>query len=145
MIEKLKADLAQAMRERDAVATSTLRMLIAQAQYARIEMRRELHDDDVLTLLRRAVKTRRESIAQFEKGNRPELAARESAEIAVIERYLPAGMSPEETARAVDALLKELDIGEKKDLGRAMKEFMARYRGRVDGKAVNALIASRLK
>ena len=63
----------------------------------------------------------------------------------LVERYLPASMSPEETARTVDALLQELGITAKKDLGRAMKEFMARHRGRADGKTVNALIASRLK
>ncbi len=91
------------------------------------------------------MKTRRESIDHFEKGGRPELAEKERAEIGVVERYLPQGMSAEETARAVDALLRELGITERKDLGRAMKEFMARHRGRVDGKAVNALIAARLK
>jgi hypothetical protein len=145
MIETLKADLAQAMRSKDAIATATLRMLISQVQYARIEAKRELTQDDYLVVLQRAVKTRREAIEQYDKGGRKDLADKERAEIALIERYLPAPMSPEETARAVDALLAELGIGEKKDLGRAMKEFMARHRGRVDGKSVNALIASRLK
>ncbi|TMQ71122.1 MAG: hypothetical protein E6K81_10885, partial [Candidatus Eisenbacteria bacterium] len=93
----------------------------------------------------RAVKTRREAIEQFEKSGRQDLAAKERAEIGVVERYLPQAMSPEETERAVAALVSELGLKEKKDLGRAMKEFMARYRGRVDGKAVNALIARHLK
>jgi len=145
MIEKLKADLSQAMRQKDAIATATLRMLISQVQYARIEAKRELTDDDYLTVLQRAVKTRRESIEQYDKGGRKDLADKERSEIAVVERYLPASMSPEETARTVDALLQELGITAKKDLGRAMKEFMARHRGRADGKTVNALIASRLK
>ena len=144
MIEKLKADLSQAMRQKDAIATATLRMLISQVQYARIEAKRELTEDDYLTVLQRAVKTRREAIEQYDKGGRKDLADKERAEIAVVERYLPAAMSPEETARAVDALLLEMGITAKKDLGRAMKEFMARHRGRVDGKTVNALIASRL-
>jgi uncharacterized protein YqeY len=145
MIDRLKADLTQAIRQKDATTMSTLRMLISQVQYARIEAKRELTDDDYLTILKRGVKTRRESIEQYEKGGRKDLADKEQAEIAVIERYLPAGMTPEETAQAVDALLKELGITGKQDMGRAMKEFMARHRGRADGKTVNALIASRLK
>ena len=145
MIAKLKADLGEAMRRGDAVAVSTIRMLISQVQYARIELKHDLEEQDYLAVLQRAVKTRREAIEQYEKGGRKELADKERSEIAVVERYLPKGMSPEETAAAVDALLRELGITGKKDLGRAMKEFMARHRGRVDGKSVNALIAARLK
>jgi len=145
MIDRLKADLTEAIRRKDTIAMSTLRMLISQVQYARIEAKRDLTDDDYLTVLQRGVKTRREAIEQYDKGGRKDLADKERAEIAIVERYLPAGMSPEETAQAVDGLLQELGITGKKDMGRAMKEFMARYRGRVDGKAVSALIASRLK
>src|SRR3989338_6141999 len=130
MIDRLKADLTQAIRRQDTIAMSTLRMLISQAQYARIEAKRDLTDDDYLAVLQRGVKTRREAIEQYDKGGRKDLADKERAEIAIIERYLPAGMSADETAQAVDGL---------------MKEFMARYRGRVDGRTVNALIASRLK
>ena len=145
MLDRLKADLKDAMRGRDAVAVSTIRMLISQMQYARIQAGKDLAEADVLALLQRAVKTRREAIEQFEKGGRADLAAKERSEIGVVERYLPASMDEGDMAKAVDALLAELGITDKKDLGRAMKEFMARHRGRVDGKAANALIASRLK
>ncbi|MBI4169380.1 MAG: GatB/YqeY domain-containing protein [Acidobacteria bacterium] len=145
MITRFKADLAEAMRRGDATTVSTLRLLIAQVQYARIEAKRDLAEEDYLAILQRGVKTRRESIEQYEKGGRQDLAEKEKAEIAVIARYQPAAMGPEETARAVDSLLQELGITEKRELGRAMKEFMARHRGRADGKSVNALIASRLK
>jgi uncharacterized protein len=145
MIDTLKADLKQAMLKQDATAVATLRMLISQFQYARIQAGRDLTEDDALQILQRAVKTRRDSIEQFEKGRRTDLAEKERAEIGVVERYLPQAMTPEETESAVQALLAELGLKEKKDLGRAMKEFMARYRGRADGKAVNALIARHLK
>jgi uncharacterized protein YqeY len=145
MLDKLKADLKDAMRGGDAVAVSTIRMLISQMQYARIQAGKDLAEADVLALLQRAVKTRREAIEQFEKGGRADLAAKERSEIGVVERYLPASMGEDDLAKAVDALLAEFGITDKKDLGRAMKEFMARHRGRVDGKAANALIASRLK
>jgi len=145
MLDKLKADLKDAMRGKDAVAVSTIRMLISQMQYARIQAGKDLAEADVLALLQRAVKTRREAIEQFEKGGRADLAAKERSEIGVVERYLPASMGEDDMTKAVDALLAELGITDKKDLGRAMKEFMARHRGHVDGKAANALIASRLK
>jgi hypothetical protein len=145
MIDILKADLKQAMLRRDAPAVSTLRLLISQFQYARIQEGRDLTEDDAISLLKRAVKTRREAIEQYEKGGRRDLADKERAEIAVVERYLPQAMSPEEMEQAVGALLAELQITQRRDLGRAMKEFMARYGGRVDGKAANALIASRLR
>jgi uncharacterized protein YqeY len=145
MIDTLKADLKQAMLGKEATSVATLRMLISQFQYARIQAGRDLTDDEAVSLLQRAVKTRREAIEQYEKGARQDLADKERAEIAVVERYLPQAMSPEETAKAVEDLLAELQITDKRDLGRAMKEFMARYRGRVDGKAANALIASRLR
>lgn len=145
MLDRLKADLTDAMRRKDAMTVSTLRMLVSQLNYARIELKRDLREEDVLTVLQRAVKTRRDSIEQYEKGGRKDLADKERAEIAVVERYLPATLGPEETAAAIDALLEELGVTGRQDLGRVMKEFMTRYRGRVDGKAVNALIAARLK
>jgi uncharacterized protein YqeY len=144
VLDRIKNDLKEAMRGGDATAVSTLRMLISQFQYARIEAGHDLQEAEGLAILERAVKTRREAIEQFEKGGRPDLAAKERAEIAVVQRYLPEAMSPEAVAAAVDALIGELGATGKKDLGRVMKEFMARHRGRVDGKAVNALIAARL-
>ena len=145
MIDRLKADLREAMRSGDRTRIDTIRMLLSQIQYARIEMQREPGEEDLIAILRRGVKTRREAVEQYDKGGRADLAAKERAEIGVIEGYLPASMSDEETGAAVDALLAELGITLKKDMGRAMKEFMARYRGRADGKSVNALLAARLK
>jgi hypothetical protein len=145
MIDRLKADLRDAMRSGDRIRIDTIRMLVSQIQYARIELKHEPGEEDLLVILRRGVKTRREAVEQYEKGGRTDLADKERSEIGIIEAYLPASMSAEETSAAIDALLTELDITEKKDMGRAMKEFMARYRGRVDGKSVNALIAARLK
>lgn len=144
MIEKLQADLRDAMKKGDAIATSTLRLLMSQMQYAKIQAGRPLNEAETIGVLERAVKTRREAIEQYEKGGRPELAQKERDEIAVVTRYLPQAMTPEETAAAVEALVAELQAKDKKDLGRVMKEFQARHRGRADGKAVSALIASRL-
>ena len=144
MIERIKSDLKEAMKRGDAIAVATLRMIVSQVQYARIESKGELEEKDYMAILQRAVKTRREAIEQYEKGGRQEQADRERSEITVVERYLPAQMAEAEVAQAIDGLLKELEITSKKDLGRAMKEFMERHRGRVDGKMIKTLIASRL-
>jgi uncharacterized protein YqeY len=145
MIDRLKSDLSQAMKSGDKTAVSVLRMVLSAARYASIEEKRELSDDELLALIQKSIRTRRESVEAFRKGNREDLALREEAEIALLERYLPAQMGAEELARAVDQLLAELGITQKKEMGRAMKEFMARHRGVADGKSVNALIAARLK
>jgi uncharacterized protein YqeY len=145
MIDRLKSDLSQAMKSGDKTAVSVLRMVLSAARYASIEEKRELSDDELLALIQKSIRTRRESVEAFRKGNREDLALREEAEIALLERYLPAQMGAEELARAVDQLLAEMGITQKKEMGRAMKEFMARHRGVADGKAVNALIAARLK
>ena len=144
MIERLQSDLKDAMRKGDALAVSTLRLLLSQMQYAKIQAERPLTEAETIAVLERAVKTRREAIEQYERGGRPELAEKERAEIGVVERYLPPPLTPEETTAAVEALITELGAKDKKDLGRVMKEFQTRHRGRADGKTVSALIASRL-
>ena len=144
MIDRLQNDLKDSMRRGDALTTSTLRLLLSQMQYAKIQAGHPLTEVETITILERAVKTRREAIEQYERGGRPELAEKERAEIGVVERYLPSPLTPEETAAAVEALVSELGAKDKKDLGRVMKEFQARHRGRADGKTVSALIASRL-
>ena len=144
MIDRLQNDLKDAMRKGDTLAVSTLRLLLSQMQYAKIQAGHPLNEAETITVLERAVKTRREAIEQYERGGRPELAEKERGEICVVERYLPKPLSPEETAAAVEALIAELGAKDKKDLGRVMKEFQARHRGRADGKTVSALIAARL-
>ncbi len=145
MIERIKSDLAQAMKSGNRTAVSALRMLLSAARYAAIEEKRDLKEDELAALIQKAIRSRRESIEAFRKGNREDLAAREEAEVAVLERYLPAQLEGAELERLVDALLAEMGIARKQEMGRAMKEFMTRHRGKADGKTVNALMAARLK
>jgi uncharacterized protein YqeY len=145
LIEDINRAIAESMKARDQARLVPLRMLKAALMNREVERGRPLDDIESRQVVSSLVKQRRDSIEQFEKGGRADLAAKERAEIVVVERYLPAAMGSEDMTKAVDALLAELGITEKKDLGRAMKEFMARHRGRVDGKTANALIASRLK
>ena len=145
MIERIKSDLTRAMKSGDKTTVSVLRLLLSAARYAAIEENRDLREDEMAALVQKAIRSRRESIEAFRKGNREDLASREEAEVAVLERYLPSQMEGAELERAVDQILSELGITRKNEMGRAMKEFMARHRGKADGKAVNALMAARLK
>jgi len=145
MMDRIQSDLKEAMKSGDKIAVSTLRLLLSMMRYASIEAKRELREDETAALIQKAIRARRESIEAFRKGNRPDLVQREEAELGILTAYLPAQLEGEELERAVDQVLAETGITQKKDLGRAMKEFMARHRGKADGKAVSAVLGARLK
>ncbi|HEY6097644.1 MAG TPA: GatB/YqeY domain-containing protein [Candidatus Deferrimicrobium sp.] len=144
--ERIREDMRKAAKERDSLALSALRMAIAAIKNREIEVRGEIGDDAVAKLLGTMIKQRREAIDMYVKGNRPELAEKETKEIAVLEAYLPKGLSPAE----VEALAREAvaAVGAKSqaDLGRVMKELMPKVAGRADGKiateAVRRLLSS---
>jgi hypothetical protein len=140
LTEQIRADLTESMKARDAHRTSTLRMLQAAIQNEQIDKGRELSDDEVLVVLQRGVKQRQDSIEQYTKGNRPELAEKERSEMALLQTYLPAQMPDEELESAVRQVIVDVGASSKKDSGRVMKEMMARFRGRVDGKKVQEIV-----
>ena len=141
LFDKLQADLKQAMLARDVSRTGTLRLLISAAKYLAIEKKlTELKDADVTDVLRRQAKQRRDSIESFEKGNRPDLAEKERAELAIIEGYLPKQLSPEELTVLVKAAIAETGATSKAQTGQVMKAVMAKVAGRADGKQVNQIV-----
>ena len=139
LIEKLEADMKQAMRDRDETARDTLRMVLADLKNRSIESGQELDDAQAQAAVERAAKTRRESVGQYEAGGREDLAAQERAEIVVLERYLPTQLDEAATTEVVKTLIAELGLASKKDMGKLMKEVMARHRGQIDGKAVQRI------
>lgn len=141
---KLEEDLKKALRERAEVARDTLRMLLSDLKKKQIDENRDLTEDEELAVFQKAVKMRQESIVQFEKGAREDLAARERAELAVIQGYLPKSLSEAEVRAAARGILDELKVTSKKDLGVAMKALMARHKGRVDGKLAQKILGEML-
>lgn len=131
---RLAEDLKTAMRERRELERETLRMVIAGFKNRRIELMRDLTDQDEIEVVRGAVKTRKESADQFQKGGRPELAAKELAEIALLEGYLPKQLDEATTRASVAAIVAELGLTEPKQLGAVMKALQAKHPGLVDGK-----------
>jgi len=144
MRTRLETDLKQAMRDRNEVARDTLRMLLAEIKNREIASGQDLTGDEAIAVLQKAVKTRLESVEQFDRAGRADLVARERAEIAVVQAYLPQSMTEEEVRAAVQAVLAETGVTTKKDLGVAMKAVMARHKGRVDGKLAQKILGELL-
>ena len=145
LLEQITADLTVAMKAREAARTSTLRMVKAAFMNRQIEKRAELDEEESLKLLRSMVKQRRDSIEQYVKGGRQELADKEQAEIDVIEAYLPQGASAEQIAAAVSEAIAETGATSMKDMGKVMKAVQAQLAGlNADGRAVSEVVKSKL-
>ena len=142
---QIVSDLTAAMKAKDAVRLSALRMVKANLMNRQIEKGSELSDDEVTKALQSLVKQRRDSIEQYEKAGRSELAGKEAAEIAVIEAYLPQPASNEEIDAAVAAAVIETGASSIKDMGFVMKAAMAKLAGKsADGKAVSEAVKAKL-
>jgi uncharacterized protein YqeY len=142
---RISQELKAAMLARDADRLSTLRLLKSALGYVQIERKtEELPDADVVALIQKEVKKRRDSIEQFEKGGRAELAAREKQEITVLETFLPKAMSAEELESLVKSVIQELGATGKKDMGPVIKAVQAKAAGRADGKTISGLVGKLL-
>ena len=145
LVDELSASIADAMRKHDAVRLSTLRMLKAALTNREIERGHALDHSESLQVVASLVKQRKDSIDQFTKGGRPELADKEQAEIHVLETYLPAAADPGAVEQAVAEAIQETGATSPKDMGRVMKVAMARLTGKtVDGKIVSDLVRQKL-
>ena len=133
-----------ALRARESARLATLRLLLAAMKQKEVDERTELEDADVLAILEKMVKQRRESIAQFEKAGRTDLADNERSEIAVLEGYLPQKLSEAELAEAVEKALAESGASTVRDMGKAMALLKARLAGRADMAQASALVKARL-
>ncbi|MCU0672813.1 MAG: GatB/YqeY domain-containing protein [Myxococcota bacterium] len=140
--EKLAEELKAAMKAKEVVARDALRMIKSNLDEAELKKGAPLDEAEELDVLLRAVKTRQESAAQYDEGGRPELAEKERAEIAIVERFLPKAMTEDEARDALVALAAELGLTEKKQLGQLMKAVTARYRGVIDGKLASKIAGS---
>jgi uncharacterized protein len=143
--ERITSDMTAAMKAKEAGRLSTLRMVKAAVQNREIEKGGGLSDDEMAKLLQSLVKQRRDSVEQYEKAGRAELAEKERAEIAVIEEYLPRAASREEIERAVGEAVAETGATSMKEMGAVMKAALARLAGRnADGRVVSEVVKSKL-
>jgi uncharacterized protein len=144
--EKIAADLTAAMKAKDAPRLSALRMLKAAVMNkGMVEKGRDLEDAEVLQVVASLVKQRRDSVEQFAKAGRTDLVDKETAEIAILEHYLPPAVSAEEIEAAVDTAIAETGASSAKDIGKVMKAVMPKLAGKnADGKAVNDAVRRKL-
>ncbi len=139
LFETIQADVVVAMKAGETTRRDTLRMVIAAIKNKAIDSggdRGSVDDETVMTALLSAVKSRKDSVEQYESAGREELAARERAEIEIIQTYLPQPLTEDETEALVKATIEEVGATSKKDLGKVMKAIMATHKGRVEGKLI---------
>jgi uncharacterized protein YqeY len=144
--DQIQKDMVDAMRSRDELRLSTLRMVKSAIKNKEIDKRAPLDDKEAQQVLSTLIKQRRDSIEQFQKGGRQELADKEAAEIKLIEAYLPKAMGEEEIAAVVKATIAEMASPTMKDMGSVMKNAMAKLQAcgaRVEGKTVSEIVKSR--
>ncbi len=141
LTDQIRADLTASMKARDAERTSTLRMLQAAIKNEQISLGHELSDEEAASVIRKGIKQRNDSVEQFTKGNRPELAAKERAEIEILKAYMPPELSDAELESGLREIIASTSAQSKKDMGRVMKEATARYKGRVEGKKIQEIVS----
>jgi uncharacterized protein YqeY len=144
IFDKINADIITAMKAKNEAALSALRMLKSAIKYKEVDLKREIKDEEVIEVLSKQAKQRRESIEGFEKGGRAESAASEKAELAIIETYLPAGLSDAELAQLVEAAIKTTGAAGPKDMGKVMGVLNPQIKGRADMGKVSSLVKTKL-
>lgn len=144
LFDKLMNEMKASMKAHDMVAVNTYRGVIAKVKDVTVNAGKDMTDDDVIAVISKAVKQREEAIAQFSAAGRAELAENEKAEMAVLVKYLPQQLSEDEVATVVKQSIADLGATSKKDMGRVMKDVMARVKGQADGKLVSKLVGAAL-
>jgi uncharacterized protein YqeY len=139
--EQIRTDMTAAMKAQEKDRLSTLRMLQSAIKNEQINVGHELSDEEAMSVIRKAVKQRQDSIEQYTKGNRPELAEKERVEMELLKAYLPPDLTEEEIESGVREIVASTGAQSKKDMGKVMKEATARYKGRVDGKKIQEIVS----
>jgi uncharacterized protein YqeY len=140
LTEKIRADLTAAMKAQEKERLSVIRMLQSAVKNEQINIGHELSDEEAMSVIRKAVKQRQDSIEQYSNAGRNELADKERAEMEILKAYLPAELSEDELEGGLREIIAATGAQSKKDLGKVMKEATARYRGRADGKRIQEIV-----
>ncbi|MFD2618265.1 GatB/YqeY domain-containing protein [Terrilactibacillus laevilacticus] len=144
LLDRLNQDLKQAMRDRDKVKLSVIRMIKTSITNESIKHGKELSDDDVLTVLSRELKQRKDSLQEFENAGRQDLIEGVQKEIEVVNLYMPEQLSKDDLQSIIDETISEVGAVSKSDMGKVMSALMPKVKGKADGKLVSSLVQSRL-
>ena len=145
MLERITNDIVEAMKSKDTLKLQTLRMLKGAIDLERINKKLEkVADDDILVIIGKQIKTRKESIVEFEKGNRQDLIDQTNEEIKLLETYMPEQLSEEEITNIINEIIKEINATSIKDMGSVMKEASSKLKGKADMSLVSSIIKNKL-
>lgn len=143
--DRIMADYKESMKVRDQIRTQTISFLRSEMKYHAIDKKKDKLDDaDVAVVLKKLIKQRQDSIQQFEQGNRMDLVEKERKELAILKAYLPEELSEAEVLKIVEGCIADLGSVTMKDMGRVMKEAMAKAQGKADGKLLSDIVRKKL-
>ena len=145
MVEQLDKDMIEAMKNHEKERLAVIRAVKAGLKQEQIDHKKEINDELLIDVVNRQVKMRRESIVEFEKGNRQDLVDQTKAEIDILMKYLPEQLSEEEVLKVIDEIFAEVKPESAKDMGRVMKEANAKLKGKADMKTVSNIIKEKLQ
>lgn len=140
IIEKIQADLRQALKAKEEIRVSTLRLLLAEVHNREIQKQAKLKDEDVVAVIRQQLKLRQEAIEAYQKGNRDDLVKKEQKELEILSKYLPQKISPEELEKIIRQTISEVGAGGQEDFGKVMGAVMVKIKGRAEGKEVAEIV-----
>ena len=143
--ESLQSDMKEALKARNSLTLNTIRGLISEIKNQEIDLRRELDDDEIISLVSTQIKKRKEAAALFDKGGRSDLSEKESQEMVVLQKYLPEQVSEGDLKNRIKEVILELGIVDIKDLGKVKRTVIPEYKGRADNGQIKNLVAERLK
>ena len=141
---KIGESLKEALKKRDTVRVSVLRMLLAAKKNKEVEKIRALSDDEFFSIVKTSIKQHLDSIESFKKGQRLDLVEKEEKELVILKEYLPAQLTEEEITREIEEAITTVDAKNQKDMGKVIKFLMEKFPGRVDGKVLSAMVLKRL-
>jgi uncharacterized protein YqeY len=144
MIERLTSDMINAMKAQDKETLSVIRMIKGAIQLEEINKKKKLEDDDVIAIISKQIKMRKESIEEFKKGNRNDLITQAESEIAILNKYLPEQISDEKLNNIIDEVIAKVEAKSANDMGKIMKELVPLIKGKADMGKVNSLIKEKL-
>ncbi|KPL85733.1 MULTISPECIES: GatB/YqeY domain-containing protein [Herpetosiphon] len=142
--QQLQEDMKNAMRNKEQQRLDTIRMMLASLKNAQIDLRRELDEVEAVGVIQKEAKRRRDAMAEYNKANRPDLAASEEVELAMIEAYLPTMLSADELRPEIAAIIAELGATSIADLSKVMPAAMQRFKGKAEGRVINEVVRSLL-
>lgn len=145
MVEKLDKDMIEAMKAKDKEKLTVIRMVKASLKQEQIDYKKEINDDLLIDVVNKQIKMRKDSITEFEKGNRADLVEKTQNEIDILMAYLPEQLSSEEVIKVIDEIFAEVKPESQKDMGKVMKEAQAKLKGKADMKEVSTIIRERLQ